>query len=221
MAVRRTRVLVIGNKNLSSWSLRAWLTLKMVGLPFEEKLIRLDEPGFRDRIREASPAGLVPVLSEGDLTVWDSLAIIEHVNELFPDLGIWPQDKTARAVARAVSAEMHSGFAALRQQWPMNFTARGLATERTPELDRDIARIDAIWRDCRERFGHGGPFLFGVFSAADAMFAPVASRFTTYRGASGDTVVDAYVGALMDLKPMREWAAGAAEEANGAAGVAA
>lgn len=212
MAVRRTRVLVIGSKNHSSWSLRAWLALRMFNLPFEERVVPITGQGPNDGFRALSPSGLVPCLIEGELTVWDSLAIIEHVADLFPDLHVWPQDRQARAVARSVSAEMHSGFPDLRQEWPMNFAARGLNVAPGAGTQRDIARIDAIWRDCRARFGHGGPFLFGGFCAADAMFAPVASRFTTYRGASGDAVVDDYVAALMGLKPMQEWGAAAAAE---------
>jgi glutathione S-transferase len=212
MAVRRTRVLVIASKNTSSWSLRAWLALKMFKLPFEERVIALSDPGAREALLAVSPSGLAPCLIDGDLTVWDSLAIIEHVADLFPDLNIWPQDRAARSVARSVSAEMHSGFRALRETWPMNFATRGVNVPSTPELQRDVTRIDAIWRDCRARFGNGGPFLFGAFCAADAMFAPVASRFTTYRGLSGDRVVDAYVTALMALKPMQDWGKGAAQE---------
>src|SRR5690606_3741703 len=177
MTVRRTRVLVIGSKNLSSWSLRAWLVLKMFNLPFKERLVPIATKGPNEALRALSPSGLVPVMVEGKLTVWDSLAIIEHVADLFPDLGVWPTDRTARAIARSVSAEMHSGFRALRQEWPMNFTARGLNRPPSADAQRDIARIDQIWRDCRAEFGHGGPFLFGAFCAADAMFAPVASRY--------------------------------------------
>lgn len=212
MASRRTRVLIIGPKNTASWSLRAWLALKHFGLPFEERIVPVKGLGPNEDLRELSPSGLVPCLIEGDLMVWDSLAIIEHVADLFPDLQVWPQDRAARAVARSVSAEMHSGFRALRDLWPMNFAARGLGVQSTPSLQKDVARIDAIWRDCRERFGHGGKFLFGAFSAADAMFAPVASRFMTYRGPANDRVIDDYVAALMALKPMQEWGAAAAAE---------
>ena len=212
MAVRRTRVLLIGSKNLSSWSLRPWLALRMFNLPFEERVVPYATPQQKEKLRALSPSGLVPCLVEGDLTVWDSLAIIEHVADLFPDLHVWPQDRKARAIARAVSAEMHSGFHALRREWPMNFTARGLSQPPSADCQRDIDRIDAIWRICREQFGQGGPFLFGAFSAADAMYAPVASRYATYRGPSGDTVVDAYAAGLMALKPMKEWGAGAASE---------
>ncbi len=217
MTVRRTRVLVIGPKNKSSWSLRAWLALKMFNLPFEERLVTWATAREKEALRALSPSGLVPCLIEGDLQVWDSLAIIEHVADLFPDLGIWPADRAARAVARSVSAEMHSGFKALREQWPMNFAARGVSTRITPALKRDIERIDAIWRDCRARFGSGGPFLFGPFCAADAMFAPVASRFATYCGATGDKTVDDYAAALMALKPMQAWGKAAAAEISAAA----
>jgi glutathione S-transferase len=212
MAVRRTRVLLIGSKNASSWSLRPWLALRMFNLPFQERVVPYATPQQKEQLRALSPSGLVPCMIEGDLTVWDSLAIIEHVADLFPDLQVWPQDRKARAIARSVSAEMHSGFHALRHEWPMNFAARGLSRPPTAAAERDIARIDAIWRQCREQFGNGGPFLFGAFSGADAMYAPVAARYATYRGASGDAVIDAYVAALMALKPMKEWATAAAVE---------
>lgn len=212
VSIRRTRVLVIGSKTLSSWSLRAWLALKMAGLPFEERVADYTTARGRDALRALSPSGLVPALIEGDLTVWESLAIIEHVADLFPDAHLWPADRKARAVARSISAEMHAGFRSLREAWPMNFTARGRSVASNPGLQRDVERIDAIWRDCRARFGNGGPFLFGAFSGADAMFAPVVSRFVTYRGETGDKAIDDYVAAVMALKPMQEWGAGAAAE---------
>ena len=184
MAARFT--LVIGNKNYSSWSLRAWLALKHLGVEFDELLIPLDTPGARAELERHGPAGRVPVLHAGDLTVWDSLAICEFAAEL-TGRG-WPQTRAARAVARSVCAEMHSGFATLRSLWPMNARARNRRTVVTPALAADIDRIDEIWNDCRHRFGSGGPWLFGAeYTIADAMYAPVVLRFNTYGAQISDT----------------------------------
>jgi glutathione S-transferase len=169
--------LVIGNKNLSSWSLRAWLLLRHLDLPFTEILLRLDTPEFETRIGEYSSARRVPVLIDGEASIWDSLAICEYLNEHVSGRA-WPEDRAARAHARSISAEMHSGFAALRQTWSMNATAK-LNVEPTPQTLQDVARIDAIWHECLQRYG--GPWLFGSrFSIADAMYAPVVLRFNTY-----------------------------------------
>ena len=203
--------LVIGNKNYSSWSLRAWLALKLAGLPFEEVLIPLDEPDTRERLREQSPTGRVPVLKDGALVIPESLAIIEYAAELRPDARLWPADRAARAVARAVAAEMHAGFAALRHHMPMNIRRRAPGKGEGPGVADDIARISDIFRTCRTRYGAGGDFLFGAPGAADAMFAPVATRFRTY-GVALDPVVQAYVEALLALPPMRAWEAAAADE---------
>ena len=169
--------LVIGNKNYSSWSMRPWLVLRHFGIAFSEQMIPLFEPGYDAAIRAVSPSGKVPLLVDGDLHVWDSLAICEYLAERHP--GLWPQDPAARAIARSVSAEMHSGFLALRMNFQCNIRRR---TPRTPppEVQADINRIVALWTDCRARFGEGGPYLFGAFSIADAMYAPVCFRFQTW-----------------------------------------
>lgn len=201
----------LGNKNYSSWSLRPWLALKRTGAAFDEILIPLSEPNTRGTILRHSPSGKVPAIKHNDLVVWDSLAICEYLAEAFPEAQLWPQDKAARAVARAVSAEMHSGFSAVRNHLPMNirssFPNRGV----TPEAQVDINRITAIWRDCRKRFGAGGDFLFGGFTAADAMYAPVVSRFRTYR-IELEEVTQAYADAVWALPAMQEWAAAAGNE---------
>ncbi len=203
--------LAIGNRNYSSWSLRAWLALRVAGVAFECTIIRLDRPETKRQILEHSPAGRVPVLRHGDLTVWDSMAICEYAAEIAPQAGLLPEDSTARAVARAASAEMHAGFAALRAALPMNIRADRPGVAITDEARADIDRIAALWRDCRARFGAGGDFLFGRFSIADAMFAPVVTRFATYHVALGE-VEQAYANSLRALPAMREWAAAAAAE---------
>jgi glutathione S-transferase len=203
--------LVIGNKNYSSWSLRPWLLLKQSGLEFEEVRVVLGAADFEARVRSYSPAGKVPVLRHGALPVWDSLAICEYLNDAFPEIHAWPRAAEERAIARAVSAEMHSGFAALRSQMPMNVRASGRRVPDTPELGRDIARIKAIWQACRARSAGDGPFLFGAFSIADAMYAPVVTRFATY-GVTLDDVEAAYVESVRRLPAMLAWAADAAAE---------
>ena len=157
--------LVIGNKNYSSWSLRPWIAMRQAGIGFEEVLIPLDEPDTKARIAEYSPAGKVPVWTDGAATVWESLAILEHLAERFPGAGLWPEDPAARAAARSVAAEMHAGFHALREACPMNMRKRFAERDRGPAVARDVSRIDQIWRDCRGWFGAGGPFLFGPFTA--------------------------------------------------------
>ena len=203
--------LVIGNKNYSSWSLRAWLAMRRVGVPFREILVPLYGDGWRDAIRVHSPAGKVPVLKHGDLTVWDTLAIFEYLAERFPAARLWPADTTARAIARAVTAEMHSGFAALRGAMPMNLRRSIPGRGQDAATAADIARVCEIWRDCRERFGAAGAFLFGDFSAADAAFAPVAARFATYDVALDD-VSAAYRDAVLGLPDMNDWYAAARSE---------
>ena len=168
--------LVIGNKNYSSWSLRPWLLLRQASIPFEEIRLALG----RDNLSKYSPSGLVPVLKHGALAIWDSLAIAEYLAEQFPEKELWPRDVEARAMARSVSAEMHSGFTHLRTHMNMNCRSHFPGKGMTPEVAKDIQRIQQIWQDCRSRFGDGGPFLFGVFSIADAMYAPVSFRFITY-----------------------------------------
>lgn len=203
--------LVIGNKNYSSWSLRAWLALRMAGLAFEEILIPLDQPETETRIREHSPAGRVPVLHHGPFDVWDSLAICEYAAELAPAAHLWPTDRIARATARSVSAEMHSGFAALRAALPMNIRADRPGVEIAADVQADIDRICAVWHDCRRDFGAAGRFLFGEFSIADAVYAPVAARLYTYR-IPVDKAAEDYIQAVRSLPAMQEWAAAAAAE---------
>jgi glutathione S-transferase len=197
----------LGNKNYSSWSLRPWLALKQTGAAFDEEVIPLDEPTTRSTILRYSPSGRVPALKHNELTVWDGLAICEYLAETFPEAKLWPDDKAARAVARSVCAEMHSGFAALREHLPMNmrssFPNRGV----TPEVQADVNRIAAIWRDCRKRFGEGGPFLFGAFTNADAMYAPVVSRFRTYK-----EIAQEYADAVWALPALQEWLTAARNE---------
>ena len=196
--------IVIGNKNYSSWSLRGWIALKATGAEFDEIRIPLDTPDSRAGILEHSPAGKVPVLRDGALVVWESLAICEYLAEHFPAAGLWPDDDAARVHARVVACEMHAGFAALRKAMPMNCRAALPGKGGSPAADADIARIAAIWRECRDKFGAGGDFLFGRFGVADAMFAPVASRFTTY-AVDLDPVSRAYVDAVLALPAMEAW----------------
>lgn len=196
--------LVIANKLYSSWSLRPWLMLRQAGIAFDEVLVPLGQPDTRARILAHSPAGRVPILVDGDVTIWDSLAILEYAAERWPDAGIWPSDGAARAMARAISAEMHSGFGALRSACPMNLGRRYGARDRGPEVAADVARIGAIWRETRARFGGAGPFLFGAFSAADAMYAPVVTRFDTYALAV-DTVGRAYMDAVLSCPGFLAW----------------
>ena len=206
-------VLYVGDKNLSSWSLRAYLALAQAGVPFDEVVIRLDRPDTVDRILAVSPSGRVPALLDGAVHVWDSLAICEHVAERFPSAGLWPADIAARAHARSISAEMHAGFADLRREMPMNIVAR-TPREPSPQAARDIERVLAIWSECRGRHAERGKFLFGDFSVADAMFAPVVTRFVTY-GVPVSDDARAYMNAILALPAMQLWIADAAEEARG------
>jgi glutathione S-transferase len=197
-------ILVIGNKNYSSWSLRPWVAMKTLGLPFEERRIPLDQPNTQQEILKHTPAGKVPCLVDGANVVWDSLAILEYLAEKRPEL--WPADAAARARARSVSAEMHSGFFAVRNAMPMNVRNRYPGKGRSAEVDADVARIDAIWSAARK------PLLFGGFCAADAMFAPVAFRFRTYEPPLS-AASRAYLQALLALPAMQEWSAAAGREA--------
>jgi glutathione S-transferase len=206
--------IVIGNKNYSSWSLRPWLVLEHSGLPFEEQVIPLDQPDTAAEIARFSPAGRVPVLVDGDVTVWDSLAICEYLAEQHPEKALWPRDRAARAMARAVSAEMHSGFTGLRSHWPLKLKESFPARPPPQEAQGDIDRILAIWNDCRRRFGRAGPFLFGAFSIADAMYAPVVSRFRTY-GLKPGGDAGAWADMMWALPAMQKWAAGARAETYG------
>jgi len=203
--------LVIGNKNYSSWSFRPWIALRVAGIPFEEVVIPLYEPGSKEQILEYSPAGKVPVLIDGDVRVWESLAIIDYLAERFPQACLWPGDAAARAHARAIAAEMHAGFAPLRRHCPMNMWRTVKARELPPEVAADVRRIEAIVTECRERFGQGGAFLFGAFGAADAMYAPVVALLNTYAIAVG-AVAEAYKQAMMGLPAWAEWRAAALKE---------
>jgi glutathione S-transferase len=203
--------LIVGNKNYSSWSLRGWLAARLAGIDFAEQLVRLSEPGSRGTLLGHSPAGKVPVLKHGRRVIWDSLAIIEYLAEQRPAAGLWPADAEARAHARSIAAEMHAGFAALRSHMPMNLRKSLPGKGQGPGVADDIARIGAIWRDCRSRFGSGGRFLFGAASAADAMYAPVAARFRTY-GVTLDPAGLAYVETVYTWPAFREWQAAALAE---------
>lgn len=209
MTGSNTYTLVIGNKNYSSWSLRPWLVLRHHGIPFEEVRVPLATPASAPLIGRYSPSGRVPVLIHGALTVWDSLAILEYLAERHPGLALWPQDPAVRARARAVSAEMHSGFGALREHMTMNIRARKPGVSRAPGVEDDIARILALWTDALDR--HGGPFLFGSFGIADAMYAPVATRFLTY-GVALSGPAAAYAQRLLELPAMRAWYEDASNE---------
>ncbi|CCD83668.1 putative glutathione S-transferase (GST) [Bradyrhizobium sp. ORS 285] len=201
-----TLKLVIGNKNYSSWSMRPWLALRGADIAFEEIVIPLytDDPADKARILAHSPAGKVPILIDGAVTVWDSLAIIEYLAERFPAAGLWPADAAARAYARSVSAEMHSGFQALRNECPMNLHRPVRRVELSADAKANIARIEDIWRDCRSRYGAGGPFLFGRFSGADAMYAPVVTRFQTFAvPVAADT--KAYMDTMMAMPAFAAW----------------
>lgn len=203
--------LVVGNKNYSSWSLRGWLAARLAGIAFDEIVVPLSQPGSRETLLAHSPAGKVPVLKHGARVIWDSLAIIEYLAEHRPEAGLWPADPDARALARSVAAEMHAGFTALRTHMPMNLKKSLPGKGQGPGVADDIERIGAIWRDCRARFGAGGPFLFGQPSAADAMYAPVATRFRTY-AVELDPVCRAYVDAIFAWPAFVEWRAAALAE---------
>lgn len=196
--------LAIGNKNYSSWSMRPWLALRASGIPFEETLIPLytDDPADKQRILSFSRAGKVPVLVDGDITVWDSLSIIEYVAERYPDRKLWPDDVAARAHARSVCAEMHSGFMALRNECGMNLHRPVRAVTLSADALANVARVQEIWRDCRARYG--GPFLFGSFGAADAMYAPVVHRFRTY-AIEVSPEAKSYMETMMALPAFQQW----------------
>lgn len=200
--------LLIGNKCYSSWSLRAWLLLSAKGIAFDEKLVLLDGPDFKEAIFAEAPGsgGTVPTLVDGDIAAWETLAIMEYLHDRFPDLGVWPRERAARAHARAMSSEMHAGFFALRRACPMNLGKRFAARDRGADVARDVARITALWGEARSRFGEaeGGPFLYGAFSAADAMYAPVVTRLDTY-AIPVDPVSAAYMSAVLEHPSYRDW----------------
>jgi glutathione S-transferase len=195
--------LVIANKLYSSWSLRPWLLMRQLGLAFDEILIPLDQSHTKAEILKHSPGGTVPILVDGDVTVWETIAIMEYVGETF-GVPVWPADRKARAMARSVSAEMHAGFRGLRSACPMNLGKRYARADRGEAVARDVARFSEIVRDARGRFGQGGPFLFGAFSAADAMFAPLVTRLDTY-SIDLDAQTRAYVDAILALPSFQEW----------------
>jgi len=204
--------LVIGNKNYSSWSLRPWIAMKMAALEFDEILIPLDTPTFKEDVAKHSPAGQVPVLKVGDVAIWDSLAILEFIADAHPEANLLPSDPMARALCRSVCAEMHSGFSALRGNMPMNIRASHPGKGMAEGVQADINRISAIWRDCKKRFGaEDAPFLFGHFTIADAMYAPVVMRFNTYKPDLGDGA-KAYCAAISELEPIKAWCKAAADE---------
>ncbi len=206
----------IGNKNYSSWSLRGWLMCKLAGIDFEEVLVRLDEPDRWGRMRMFTPSGRVPTLKDGDaggtpVLIWDSMAIGEYLAEKFPERKMWPSDPRARALARAVSAEMHSGFVALRSQLPMNMHRTKAPPTWDADAQRDIDRVQEIWRTCRTAHGAGGPYLFGALTLADCFYAPVVSRFTTYR-VPMDGTASAYCEAMWEWPALDAWREAALKE---------
>ena len=205
--------LVVGSKNYSSWSMRAGVAMRHSGVAYDEVVIPLGQPDTHEAIARHSDAGLVPILIDDKQTIWDSLAIIEYLAETAPDGVIWPTDPAARAIARSVSAEMHSGFGTLRSDLPMNCRRRYDNFVLGEGVEKDAARICALWRDARNRFGRplGGDYLFGAFSGADAMFAPVVSRFMTY-GVSSDAVAGDYIVAMLDQPAVRFWVDAARQE---------
>ncbi len=202
--------LVVGSRNYSSWSLRPWLLMRHLGLDFEERQFHLDTPEFDEEIARISPTRRVPVLVHGELVIWESLAICEYVSELADGRG-WPSAPRLRALARAAAAEMHSGFSALRSACPMNARATGRRVAMTPPLARDLARIDAIWSGCRRDQGELGSWLFGGFSVADAMYAPVALRIRTY-GLPLSSLAARYLDTMLGDPHLGEWIAAARRE---------
>jgi glutathione S-transferase len=203
--------LVIGNKNYSSWSMRPWVLLKQLGIPFDEVKLRFHSEEWDAQIARWSPSGLVPVLWRGEQSVWDSLAIMETLHEWYPDKGVWPRDGAARAFARSCAAEMHAGFRDLRGNMPMNIRSSHPGKGMKAEVQANIDRIEKLWQEARQRFGSGGPFLFGAFSAADAMYAPVVMRFRTYavKLAPGNA---SYCEAMLAAPGVRAWIVEALEE---------
>jgi len=203
--------LIIGNKNYSSWSLRPWIAMQVAGIPFDEIVIPLYEPGSREQVLKYSPAGKVPVLIDGDAHIWESLAILEHLAEKFPDAQLWPSEAATRSHARVVASEMHAGFAALRRACPMNLWLPPKPRPQSDEVMADVARIEALWNDYRARFGRGGPFLFGAFCAADAMYAPVVARFYNF-GVPVGAAARSYMEAVMGLPAWAQWREAALKE---------
>jgi glutathione S-transferase len=203
--------LIIGNKNYSSWSFRPWIAMKVAGIAFEEEVISLEASDFKARVGKVSGTGKVPALVDGNVHVWESLAILEYLAEKYPHAHLWPADPAARALARAIAAEMHAGFGPLRRHLPMNMWRPVTPRQLTPEVETNVRRIEAIWTDCRRRYGADGAFLFGGFGAADAMYAPVISRFHTY-GVEVGATARAYMDVVMALPAWGEWRAAALAE---------
>jgi len=203
--------LVIGNKNYSSWSMRPWVLMRQLGIAFEERKLRFHSTEWDAEIERWSPSRLVPVLWRGSQSVWDSLAIMETLAEWNPEKSVWPRDDAARAFARSIAAEMHSGFRDLRNHMPMNIRASHPGKGMTPEVKANIERIEGLWGEARKRFGAGGAFLFGAFSAADAMYAPVVMRFKTYGVGLGSEAAR-YCEAMRAAPALRAWVEGALEE---------
>ncbi|MGH6930215.1 MAG: glutathione S-transferase family protein [Dongiaceae bacterium] len=203
--------LYVGNKCFSSWSLRPWIALRHCGIPFTETLVRLRTPETAANLAKVSPTGQVPVLVHGETAIWETLAILEYLADLFPDRALWPADRAARTLARCVATEMHSGFLELRYGWPMNLRRPKGGKPLDGAAAEQVLRVQAIWRQCRKAHGAGGPFLFGQFTAADAMYAPVVTRFDTYGGAL-DPDIRAYVDAVLATPAMVKWYDEAAKE---------
>ena len=203
--------LIIGNKNYSSWSLRPWIAMKVAGIAFDEEVISLNAQDFKARVTKISGTGKVPALVDGDAQVWESLAILEYLAEKHPDARLWPADPAPRALARAIAAEMHAGFVPLRRHLPMNMWRPVMPRQLTPEVETNVRRIEAMWSDCRTRYGGDDAFLFGSFGAADAMYAPVVARFHTYAVKVGGAA-RAYMDAIMALPAWAEWRGAALAE---------
>jgi glutathione S-transferase len=203
--------LIIGNKNYSSWSFRPWIAMRAANIPFDEVVISLEAADFKSRVSAHSGTGKVPVLIDGDIKIWESLAILEYLAEKFPEAKLRPADPAARAHARTVASEMHAGFVPLRRHCPMNMWYPPKKRELPDDVIENVKRIDAVWTDCRARFGAGGPYLFGAFGAADAMYAPVVSRLHSYAIDVGEAA-RTYMAAMMALPAWAEWRAAALKE---------
>ena len=201
--------LIIGNKNYSSWSLRPWIAMTVAGIAFDEVLIPFETAEFKQQVGAVSGNGKVPVLIDGDIQIWESLAILEYLAEKFPEAGLWPKAVAARAHARVVANEMHAGFQALRNHLPMNIARKIIKRPLTAQAAADVKRLEAMWADCRARYG--GPFLFGGFGAADAMYTPVVSRLHTY-DVNVSPGTRAYIDAVMALPAWQQWSAAAIKE---------
>ena len=203
--------LVIGNKNYSSWSFRPWIAMNVAGIPFDEEVISLYVEGSREKILQHSPGGKVPILIDGETHVWESLAILEYLAEKFPEKGFWPADQLARAHARAISTEMHAGFVPLRQECGMSFWRPPAKRALSAAAQADVARVEEIWTGARAKYGAEGPFLFGEFSAADAMYAPVVQRVIAYE-IDVSAPAKAYMQAMTALPAWAEWRRAALRE---------